>query len=138
MSTRAEDPLAQLARRSVRPRILGAVLLALGVFLAVGGYVVLLFAGGAPSDPCAPDDTGCGGEPALWLAPWALGALVVSVVAVVVGFVVLMLPLLRRERFNAPPGWPDPPPSWRPHPGWQPDPAWPAAPQGWRFWGRRR
>lgn len=39
-----------------------------------------------------------------------------------------------RERFNAPPGWPEPPPGWSPHPGWQPNPAWPPAPPGWQFW----
>ena len=38
------------------------------------------------------------------------------------------------ERFNAPPGWPDPPPGWTPPPGWQPNPAWPPAPPGWQFW----
>jgi hypothetical protein len=37
-------------------------------------------------------------------------------------------------QFNAPPGWPDPPPGWTPPPGWKPDPAWPRAPAGWRFW----
>ena len=138
MSPVAEGPLAQLARRSARPRMLGAGLLTLGILLGVGGYVVMLFAGGAPSDPCVPDDTGCGGEPALWLFPWALGAQVVSAVAVVIGFLLLIVPPLRREQFNPPPGWPDPPPAWRPHPGWQPDPAWPEPPEGWLFWGRRR
>ena len=39
-----------------------------------------------------------------------------------------------RERFNAPPGWPEPPPGWTPPPGWQPNPAWPPAPPGWQFW----
>lgn len=37
-------------------------------------------------------------------------------------------------RFNAPPGWPEPPEDWRPAPGWQPDPSWPPAPDGWAFW----
>jgi hypothetical protein len=39
-----------------------------------------------------------------------------------------------RERFNTPPGWPEPPPDWTPPPGWQPNPAWPPAPPGWQFW----
>ena len=39
-----------------------------------------------------------------------------------------------RERFNTPPGWPEPPPGWTPPPGWQPNPAWPPAPPGWQFW----
>ncbi len=39
-----------------------------------------------------------------------------------------------RERFNAPPGWPEPPPGWTPPPGWQPNPSWPPAPPGWQFW----
>src|SRR3954447_59387 len=37
-------------------------------------------------------------------------------------------------RFNAPPGWPQPPDGWTPPAGWQPDPSWPAAPAGWTFW----
>lgn len=41
-----------------------------------------------------------------------------------------------RERFNAPPGWPEPPPGWTPPPGWQPNPSWPPAPPGWQFWLR--
>lgn len=41
-----------------------------------------------------------------------------------------------RERFNAPPGWPEPPPGWTPPPGWRPNPAWPPAPPGWQFWVR--
>ena len=36
--------------------------------------------------------------------------------------------------FNAPPGWPTPPPGWAPEPGWLPDPSWPPAPPGWQFW----
>ena len=38
------------------------------------------------------------------------------------------------QRFNAPPGWPQPEADWSPPPGWQPDPSWPAAPEGWSFW----
>jgi hypothetical protein len=38
------------------------------------------------------------------------------------------------ERFNTPPGWPEPPPGWTPPPGWRPNPAWPPAPPGWQFW----
>ena len=38
------------------------------------------------------------------------------------------------EQFNAPPGWPEPPPGWTPPPGWQPNPSWPSAPPGWQFW----
>lgn len=37
-------------------------------------------------------------------------------------------------RFNAPPGWPEPPEGWRPTHDWQPDPSWPPAPEGWAFW----
>lgn len=37
-------------------------------------------------------------------------------------------------RFNAAPGWPDPPQGWVPPPGFQPDPSWPPAPPGWEFW----
>jgi hypothetical protein len=38
-------------------------------------------------------------------------------------------------RFNAPPGWPQPPSDdWLPPPGWQPDPAWPAPPADWVFY----
>lgn len=40
------------------------------------------------------------------------------------------------ERFNPPPGWPEPPPGWTPPPGWQPNPAWPPPPPGWQFWHR--
>lgn len=36
--------------------------------------------------------------------------------------------------FNPPPGWPQPPASWRPPVGWTPDPAWPAPPEGWQLW----
>lgn len=36
--------------------------------------------------------------------------------------------------FNAPPGWPTPPPGWVPEPGWLPDASWPPAPAGWQFW----
>jgi hypothetical protein len=36
--------------------------------------------------------------------------------------------------FNPPPGWPQPPASWRPPAGWTPDPAWPEAPPGWQLW----
>ena len=39
-----------------------------------------------------------------------------------------------QERFNPPPGWPEPPPGWTPPPGWRPNPAWPPAPPGWQFW----
>jgi hypothetical protein len=39
-----------------------------------------------------------------------------------------------RRQFNAPPGWPDPPPGWEPPPGWQPNRSWPSAPPGWEFW----
>jgi hypothetical protein len=31
------------------------------------------------------------------------------------------------QQFNAPPGWPDPPPGWTPPPGWQPNPEWPSS-----------
>lgn len=37
-------------------------------------------------------------------------------------------------RFNAPPGWPQPPAGWVPPPGWKPDATWPDPPQGWRLW----
>ncbi|MGO4603878.1 hypothetical protein AB4030_18220 [Terrabacter sp. 2YAF2] len=37
-------------------------------------------------------------------------------------------------RFNAPPGWPVPLPSWAPGDDWMPDPSWPAPAQGWTFW----
>ncbi len=37
-------------------------------------------------------------------------------------------------RFNAPPGWPIPLPSWAPGDDWMPDPSWPAPPHGWTFW----
>ena len=37
-------------------------------------------------------------------------------------------------RFNAPPGWPAPPPSWTPTDGWMPDPGWPTPPADWEFW----
>ena len=37
-------------------------------------------------------------------------------------------------RFNAPPGWPAPSPSWAPDDDWMPDPSWPAPPRGWEFW----
>lgn len=36
--------------------------------------------------------------------------------------------------FNPPPGWPQPPGSWRPPVGWTPDPDWPAPPPGWQLW----
>lgn len=36
--------------------------------------------------------------------------------------------------FNPPPGWPQPPRSWRPPVGWTPDPAWPEPPEGWQLW----
>lgn len=37
-------------------------------------------------------------------------------------------------RFNAPPGWPQPPAGWVPPAGWKPDPAWPEPPPGWQLW----
>lgn len=37
-------------------------------------------------------------------------------------------------RFNAPPGWPNPPEGWVPPKGWNPDPSWPAPPPGWQLW----
>ncbi len=37
-------------------------------------------------------------------------------------------------RFNAPPGWPVPLPSWAPGDDWMPDPSWPTPPHGWTFW----
>lgn len=36
--------------------------------------------------------------------------------------------------FNPPPGWPQPPASWRPPIGWTADPTWPAPPPGWQLW----
>lgn len=38
------------------------------------------------------------------------------------------------QRFNAPPGWPQPQPGWAPPAGWQPDPSWPAPPPDWDYW----
>lgn len=38
------------------------------------------------------------------------------------------------QEFNAPPGWPPPPPGWVPPPGWRPDPSWPPVPDGWPLW----
>jgi hypothetical protein len=40
----------------------------------------------------------------------------------------------RPQRFNPPPGWPEPPRGWEPPPGWEPDRSWPPAPPGWEFW----
>jgi hypothetical protein len=37
-------------------------------------------------------------------------------------------------RFNAPPGWPQPPANWTPPQDWRPDPNWPALPSGWQLW----
>lgn len=37
-------------------------------------------------------------------------------------------------QFNAPPGWPPPPPGWVPSGDFQPDPSWPAAPPEWQWW----
>ncbi len=37
-------------------------------------------------------------------------------------------------RFNAPPGWPPPPPGWVPTAEFAPDPSWPDAPGGWPWW----
>jgi collagen type III alpha len=37
-------------------------------------------------------------------------------------------------RFNAPPGWPEPPPGWMPPAGWTPPPGLPPAPDGWQWW----
>jgi HNH endonuclease len=44
------------------------------------------------------------------------------------------MPTVGAWQFNAPPGWPPPPPGWSPGPGWQPDPSWPAPPYMWHFW----
>lgn len=38
------------------------------------------------------------------------------------------------QRFNPPPGWPQPPEDWRPPRGWTPDPNWPDPPEGWQLW----
>lgn len=38
------------------------------------------------------------------------------------------------QRFNPPPGWPQPPTGWAPPAGWTPDASWPPAPAGWNFW----
>ena len=35
--------------------------------------------------------------------------------------------------FNAPPGWPPPPPGWLPPVGWKPPADWPSPPEGWDF-----
>jgi hypothetical protein len=37
-------------------------------------------------------------------------------------------------RFNAPPGWPQPPEGWVPPAGWNPDPSWPDPPEEWQLW----
>lgn len=37
-------------------------------------------------------------------------------------------------QFNAPPGWPPPPPGWVPWADFQPDPSWPVAPPDWQWW----
>lgn len=37
-------------------------------------------------------------------------------------------------KYNAPPGWPEPPTGWSPPEGWEPDASWPPAPAGWIFW----
>jgi len=37
-------------------------------------------------------------------------------------------------RFNAPPGWPPPPPGWVPPQGWVPPAHLPVAPAGWQWW----
>ncbi|GAA2471112.1 hypothetical protein [Terrabacter carboxydivorans] len=37
-------------------------------------------------------------------------------------------------RFNPPPGWPVPPPTWVPHDDWLPEPDWPEPPTDWTFW----
>lgn len=38
------------------------------------------------------------------------------------------------QRFNPPPGWPQPPAGWEPPRGWTPDPKWPPPPEGWKLW----
>ena len=42
------------------------------------------------------------------------------------------------KQWQAPPGWPQPPPGWSPWSGWQPDPSWPSPPPGWQWWRSRR
>lgn len=42
--------------------------------------------------------------------------------------------LMSQPQFNAPPGWPQPPPGWCPDAAWRPDPSWPPAPTGWNWW----
>lgn len=38
------------------------------------------------------------------------------------------------QRWNNPPGWPDPPPGWMPPQGWKPPADWPQPPPGWQYY----
>lgn len=40
----------------------------------------------------------------------------------------------RRWRFNVPPDWPPPPPSWSPPRNWQPPAYLSTPPEGWQWW----
>ena len=42
--------------------------------------------------------------------------------------------VVNHQEWQAPPGWPTPPPAWAPQSGWRPDPSWPAPPEGWQWW----
>ncbi|QDP97113.1 hypothetical protein FOE78_15315 [Microlunatus elymi] len=42
------------------------------------------------------------------------------------------------QRFNPPPGWPQPPKGWKPPHDWQPPSSWPPPPPGWQFWVKKR
>ncbi|GAA1580913.1 hypothetical protein GCM10009804_41890 [Kribbella hippodromi] len=86
---------------------------------------------GAPSDPCPPDTTGCGPEP-LTIAKVGVGLLLVAALAAAWTFAWHLR--ATRYRFNPPPNWPPPAPTWQPPRGWTPPPTLPKAPTGWHFW----
>jgi len=66
----------------------------------------------------------------------SIAAGMLAIPGAIAGVVLLVRPPRSRAgwRFNAPPGWPEPPPGWTPPPGWRPDPSWPTPPADWSWW----
>lgn len=103
--------------------------IASGIVIAVGGLMV--FMGGAPSDPCRAGEP-CGPDP---MPLFLLGSVLVTLG---IAGVALTRSIDRRWRrsftFHTPPGWPSTPPGWQPTQGWRPDPSWLAPPDDWEWW----
>ena len=127
--------------------LLGFSLAALGMWrksrMLAGSAAFLAAAVGAigiaATTVVEPEDLGVAGLVTgleLNVIKWGLYPCMAAAVASVVLFLATVertKPPVPVPQFNAPPGWPTPPPGWLPMPGWRPDPTWPPAPPGWSF-----